>query len=182
MITLYLKDELNSSLSELGKFVVDFRSCGNTDMYSGIKEILKANPLIKDEYLSNKIDLYRGLYVDIIGVIHSLANKRSELIICEVKSNKLTLTDHAQLIGYCVASNVKLGLLIALGGRITGDFESILNNNPALIKIVRKDFAHLFGICSWDPSSKELLFDDKGAFKSLTALSRKIASNLEKVI
>jgi len=175
----HLKDEMQSLLSTLGDFMVDFKSCGNIDLSFGLEELLRANQSIKDKSLLDKIELTRGLYVDILGIVYSQSRRLSELIICEVKNHNLTLTDHAQLIGYCIASDIRYGLLISIKGRITGGFESILKNNPFLLNIDRKGIVHKFGICSWNPKSSELFFDEIGAFNSLEALSRDIAFSFE---
>lgn len=180
-IASFLKDEMQASLSGLGKFLVEFQPCGNTDLSFGLQQVLRANPIIKDKSLQDKMELTRGLYVDILGIVYSKSKQSSELIICEVKKHNLTLTDHAQLIGYCIASNIRNGILISLGGRITGGFESILKNNPSLLNIHRKKIVHRFGICSWSPKSKELLFDQIGAFNSLEALCRYVAFVFEEV-
>lgn len=178
-IASYLKDEMQALLLTLGHFVIDFQSCGNTDLSSGLKEILRTNPSIEDEKLPEKIELTRGLHIDILGIIYWRSKMLSELLICEVKNHDLMLTDHAQLIGYCVASNVRYGLLISIDGRITGGFESILKNNPSLLNIDRERIKHRFGICSWNPRLNELFFDEIGAFNSLEALSRDIAFGFE---
>lgn len=167
---------MQASLSSLGQFVVDFQSCeAGIDLSQGLERILNNNLSIKDKTLRDKVELMRGLYVDIIGIVCLPQRKLSELIICEVKKHDLTLTDHAQLIGYCIASNTKYGLLISIEGRITAGFESILKKNPSLLNIDRKKITHKFGICKWNPDQEELIFDEIGAFKSTEALCRHIA-------
>lgn len=170
---------MQALLSNLGQFIVDFQACGTRDLSIGLEKLLRANPSIKDENLLRRIELTRGLFVDILGIVYSQSRKLSELIICEVKKHNLTLTHHAQLIGYCIASNIKCGLLISLRGRITGGFESILKNNPSLLNIDRKKIVHRFGICRWNPKPAELFFDEIGAFNSLEALCRYVAFAFE---
>jgi len=172
----YLKEEIENRLSRLGEFITDFMPCGSKDLSSGLKSILKSEKII-DPNLEAKVKFTRGLFVDILGLVYSKTKKKGELIICEVKPHNLTLAHLTQLIGYCIASNVKYGLLISIDKQITSGFETILKQAP-LVKIERRSTTHYFAICTWKTTLKELYFDEIGAFNSLLALSRHIASSI----
>lgn len=171
---------MKNHLSGLGEFVIDFTPCGRSDISSGLRKILKSNSIV-DSILMTKVKLTKRLFVDILGLVYSKIKKKGYLIVCEVKNHSLTLTDFAQLIGYCIASNVKYGLLISLDKRITGGFEAILKQSSSLVKVKRIKITHFFAICMWRTNLKELFFNEIGAFTSLLAICRDIASSLEKI-
>lgn len=172
-----LKAELESNLSDLGDFIVDFQPCGTVDLANGLNIISERNG-IKPSALGVEQELVRGLFIDILGCVYSNDKKCGKLIICEVKKRRLTLTDHAQLIGYCIASKINYGVLISIDGRITGGFENILKCSPHLVDIRTIKATYQIGIGRWNTKNKEYLFDGIGFFDSFTALSRIIATEL----
>ena len=171
------KAELESNLSELGDFIVDFQPCGTVDLARGLHIISERNEIEPDVF-GIEPEFVRGLFIDILGCVYSNDKKRGKLIICEVKKNKLTLTDHAQLIGYCIASKINYGILISIDGRITGGFENILKCSPHLVDIGTKNTTYKIGIGMWNNKNKEYMFDNLGHFKSFIDLSRFIATEL----
>jgi hypothetical protein len=67
------------------------------------------------------------LHLDVSIVIENKRNNKFEIIIFEVKKVKaLGLGELSQLIGYCLVSKAKYGILVNVDKNISGEFSTIL--------------------------------------------------------
>jgi hypothetical protein len=169
--------ELSHSLKDFGSFIVDFQPCGTIDLSKGIELIAKRQKLPID-FCGIPLELASGLFVDIIGIIYSEETKKCVLIICELKKKPLSLTDFAQMVGYCYTSSIQCGVLISIDCRISSTFEKILKNNPHLLNFKANNKKFNMGICWWNSYSSELYFDPIGNIPSIYSLSRFIGNHL----
>lgn len=176
-IATTLTNEISHSITDLGNFIVDFQACGNIDLAKGL-ELIAQRQELPISFCGISVEMVRELFVDITGCIYSNNSEKSALIICELKKKPLSLTDFAQLIGYCYTSSVPCGLLISIDNRISTSFEKILRNNPHLLNFKLSNKKFRIGICWWNSSSGELCFDQIGNISSITDLSRFIAHQL----
>lgn len=114
----------------------------------------------------------------VCGCVYSMNGERGLLFISEVKKGKLSLTHLAQLIGYCIASKTRYGLLIGIDKRVTGGFENIVRRNPHLLHFKLGNSEYNIGVGWWNSNTNEFNFDDFGKINSYTHLSRHIAMQL----
>lgn len=167
-IASYIGERVRDELRDGRSF--EIVACGTVDMRDGIRRIAEALH-VKSRNLNRYAENARGLFVDLVGVVQDDASGDFTCLICEVKMGRPTLTNLAQLLGYCVASNARHGLLVSIGHSITAGLEAILRNNRSLIDVRRTDgFRHSVGIASWIGS--ELRFDDIGFYRSVESLAR----------
>lgn len=120
------------------------------------------------------------LNLDIFGLVTDTI--KFELLILEIKLVKSAgLKDWSQLIGYCLVSRAKYGLLVNIdnGGslRLThllstekniSDIETVENNEQK---------SHLLGFMQWDSLTQNFIYSNLGAVSSLSELSNCISSS-----
>lgn len=178
----YLQENVSRALEPFGRYEVCFQKCGTKDMLWGVKQTLKTLP--KSDYqIGMREQMTQDLFVDIAGLICKENNPQaSSFVICEVKLNTLTLTDYAQLLGYCVTANVEHGLLIAVDNGISSRFDSILRHNENLKYVKRPHLTHKFGILKWKSRYKEMQYNEIGYYRSLHIFARALANSIDKVV
>ncbi len=154
-----------------GDLKSDFISCGIVDMRSGIVRLISSMSLNRKEELETYVQKTRSLFVDIVGMVYNQKAIKHSFLICEVKLGEINLTDLAQLLGYCVASNTRHGILISIGKNITRGFESIIKANHQVIDLKRADgFRHSLSIATW--KDNEMLFDNLGYARTAEIIAR----------
>ncbi len=115
------------------------------------------------------------LRLDISILVENLENGAFEIIIFEVKKIKrLGLKDLSQLIGYCLVSKCKFGILINVDNTVSKDFSVILDADKDLTRIARLldgvILEHRFGVMIWNSKTKKIEYSESGAIKSITEL------------
>ena len=156
----------------------DFRMavCGVVDMRDGLRRINRQLHH-QNESLDNYAERTRGLFVDLAGILQSRTGNRFATLICEVKVGRLNLTHLAQLLGYCIASNTRHGLLISVNHSVTSGLEAVLRNNHSIVDVRRLDKSrHTIGIATWTGGA--LRFDDIGFYTSVESLGRSMSLTL----
>jgi len=155
-ISQYLSQTIADQLKGYGDFSVCFKPLGTTDLKRELLGIIREME-IDDPNLRLRAELCTGLRVDVAGVVYSLSSCRSVLIIVEVKTRSLTLTDLSQLAGYCIYSWAEYGILIGAKCRLTKGFQAMLTRRPEVLNITsqkgRERQDHQFALCSWYPKS-----------------------------
>lgn len=102
--------------------------------------------------------------------------------IVEVKYvGTLGLSEYSQLIGYCIASNVELGILMNVDGGISKPLFDLTPPDSYLTKIKHivgdKELYHEMAIMKWDSSVQDFSsFGNRGNFHSIEQLCDKIAT------
>ena len=119
------------------------------------------------------------LSLDIFALISD--GIKFELLILEIKLVKSAgLSEWSQLVGYCLVSGTKYGLLVNInnGGsprlmqmlhteRHISHIQTIVNNEPR---------EHMLGFMQWNSLTKNFEYSNLGIIKSLSELSKRLAS------
>ena len=178
-IATWLKDYIGSTMQQYGNYIVDTEICATIDLSRGLRKLLRKNKISSDQLL-RKADLTRGLKVDILVLVYDRAQLKGEIIISEVKRKRgLSLHDCSQLVGYCICSDTRFGLLINVDGGISDALREILAQNTALTDIIQivngRQTIRRIGILTWESKTRRGTFLPNGYLRSLPGLCRKIA-------
>jgi hypothetical protein len=108
-----------------------------------------------------------------------------ELLILEIKLVKSAgLSEWSQLIGYCLVSGAKYGLLVNIDNGSSPRLSQMLHTERHISHIqtlinngIRE---HLLGFMQWNSLTHNFEYSNLGIIKSLSELSNKLASEFEK--
>ncbi|MDR0917893.1 MAG: hypothetical protein LBM93_01375 [Oscillospiraceae bacterium] len=147
------------------------------ELKKGLRTIISANPEIcacAESFAQN----VPPLSLDIFALVTD--GVKFEILILEVKIGKpVGLKEWSQLVGYCLVSGAKYGLLINIDQGGSPRLMDLLRNETHLshIKTV-KDTGneHLLGFMTWDSDTRNFEYSLLGAVKSLSSLSEGLAS------
>lgn len=113
--------------------------------------------------------------------IFALATNRDrfELIILEIKLlNSAGLKEWSQLVGYCLVSGAKYGLLVNIDNGASPRLSQILSTEEHLSRIQTivqgRQREHHLGFMEWDSITQDFAYSNLGAIKSISDLSRKL--------
>lgn len=114
------------------------------------------------------------LNLDIFALITD--GNQFEILILEVKlMNSAGLKEWSQLVGYCLVSGAKYGLLVNIDNGASPRLTSILSteNHISNIKEVIDDkiHVHCLGFMQWDSLTQSFEYSNLGLIKSLSELS-----------
>ena len=117
------------------------------------------------------------LNLDIFALITDGVN--FELLILEIKLLKgAGLKELSQLIGYCLVSGAKYGLLINIDNGASPRLSQILSSEEHIshINVLYNNMIHkhYLGFMQWDSLTRSFEYSNLGAIKSLSDLSRKL--------
>ena len=117
------------------------------------------------------------LNLDICALITDGVN--FELLILEIKLMKgAGLKELSQLIGYCLVSGAKYGLLINIDNGASPRLSQILSSEEHVshinVKYNNMTHEHYLGFMQWDSLTRNFEYSNLGAIKSLSDLSRKL--------
>jgi hypothetical protein len=117
------------------------------------------------------------LNVDIFSVITD--GIKFELLVLEVKLRKSAgLAQWSQLIGYCMVTDCKYGLLVNVDGGASDRLIELLRQNIDVSKIIRlKDnnqIEALLGFMEWNSITKNFEYSGLGQLCSLSSISDKL--------
>lgn len=124
------------------------------------------------------------LFLDVSVVVENLINRKFEFVIFEVKVGGVVgLTELSQLIGYCLVSKVKFGILLNIDDSISANFSMILNSDPDLTTIRRllmdgRTISHELGVMIYDSEAQNLLYTSVGPLPSVAQLVQKIEDSI----
>jgi len=115
------------------------------------------------------------LNLDIFGVITN--GIEFEIIVLEVKLRESTgLAEWSQLLGYCLVSGAKYGLLVNINAGASPRLKDILVTEVDASRIVRRKangetIEHLLGFMQWNTDTKNFEYSNMGQLWSLSELS-----------
>ena len=122
------------------------------------------------------------LNLDIFALITD--GEHFELLILEVKLLRgAGLKEWSQLVGYCLVSGAKYGLLVNIENGASPRLSQILSTEHHLSHIQtivdgnQRD--HLLGFMTWDSLTQNFEYSNLGIIKSLSDLSGKISAEFE---
>lgn len=103
-----------------------------------------------------------------------------ELLILEVKlMNSAGLKEWSQLVGYCLVSGAKYGLLVNIDNGASPRLAQILSTEEHLscirTTVNDRDQEHCLGFMQWDSLTQNFEYSNLGMIKSLSELSSKLA-------
>jgi len=119
------------------------------------------------------------LNLDIFALITD--GTKFEILILEIKlMNSAGLKEWSQLVGYCLVSGAKYGLLVNINNGSSQRLTDILSTEQHLshiVNIVNNDNCqHFLGFMKWDSITQSFDYSNLGAVKSLSDLSAQLAS------
>lgn len=122
------------------------------------------------------------LNLDIFALITD--GEHFELLILEVKLLRgAGLKEWSQLVGYCLVSGAKYGLLVNIENGGSPRLNQILSTEYHLSHIQttvdEKPRNHLLGLMTWDSLTQNFEYSNLGAIKSLSDLSEKLSAEFE---
>lgn len=123
------------------------------------------------------------LYLDVSILLENKKNGKFEIVIFEIKKvKKMGLGELSQLIGYCLVSKVKFGVLVNVDTAISQNLSIILDDDPDLTHITRlidgKKINHELGVMVWNSSTQKIVYTNSGAIKSMPHLVKKLTESL----
>jgi hypothetical protein len=143
------------------------------EMKSKIEELITGHPAECD-CLKNFARRMPPLNVDIFAVITD--GEKFELLVLEVKLRKSAgLAQWSQLIGYCIVTDCKYGLLVNIDGGASNRLIDLLRQNTDVSKITRlkdnESIETLLGFMQWNSITKNFEYSGLGQLCSLSAVS-----------
>jgi hypothetical protein len=150
------------------------------ELTSKIAEIIKEHPETSDCLLSYS-HATPPLNVDIFAIVTD--GERFEIVILEIKkSASIGLAEWSQLLGYCVVSGAKYGLLVNIDGEASDRLTGILAADANVSRVVRKkangkEVEHLLGFMRWNATTKNFEYSNLGSVRSLSRLSEMLAEH-----
>jgi hypothetical protein len=171
-ITRFIEMQLQSNFKAKGKNNLHiYWKIG--EMKSKIEEMIAEHPA-ECKCLKNFTRRMPPLNVDIFAVITD--GEKYKLIVLEVKLRKSAgLAQWSQLIGYCMVTDCKYGLLVNIDGDASDRLIDLLRQNMDVSKIVRlkgnKPIETLLGFMQWNSITKNFEYSGLGQLCSLSAVS-----------
>ena len=146
------------------------------EMKSKIEELIIEHP-IECNCLINFSKKMPPLNVDIFAVVTN--GIKFELLILEVKLLKsVGLAQWSQLIGYCIVTDCRYGLLINIDGRASDRLIELLQQKTDVSKIIRiKDKTEIgtyLGFMQWNSVTKNFEYSGLGQLESLSFVSNEL--------
>jgi len=174
----FIKTNLKSNFIAADKRSINI-FWGRGELKTNLKRIISENgnmPSCIVEY-ANKV---QPLDLDVFALITD--GITFEIIILEVKLMKsVGLKEWSQLIGYCLVSDAKYGLLVNIDNGCSSRLFDILefeNQMHTIINIYNgKEHSHYLGFMQWNSVTHNFEYSNLGFMKSLSMLSRKLIAD-----
>ena len=152
---------------------------GIGELKINLQRIIRENP-DKCQCVTNFARSVPPLNLDIFALITD--GLKFEILILEVKlMNSAGLKEWSQLVGYCLVSGAKYGLLINIDNGASERLSEILSSERYVshIQTIVNDEVreHCLGFMQWNSLTQNFEYSNLGFLRSLSALSKEIASN-----
>ncbi|MDR2198139.1 MAG: hypothetical protein LBR53_01550 [Deltaproteobacteria bacterium] len=149
---------------------------GIGELKSNLQTIIKNNPS-ECSCAKHYAETISPLNVDIFALITDA--KHYELLILEIKKVKsVGLHEWSQLIGYCLVSGAKYGILLNINNKTSTRLSELLffKHHMSHIKtlIDKKVYEHNLGLMYWNSFTQNFEYSNLGELKSLSELSEKL--------
>lgn len=177
-ILSFIKNTLKSNFVAADKDSIEIY-WGKGELKTNLKRIIAENPSVPAcivEY-ANKV---QPLDLDVFALITD--GHTYEIAILEVKLMKsVGLKEWSQLIGYCLVSDAKYGLLININNGCSPRLFDILrfeNHMSEIINYANNNYHyHYLGFMQWNSVTQNFEYTNLGFIRSLSMLSRKLIEN-----
>ena len=151
---------------------------GIGELKTNLQRIINENP-DKCSCARNFTQRTPPLNLDIFALITD--GSKFELLILEVKlMNSAGLKEWSQLVGYCLVSGAKYGLLVNIDNGASPRLSQILSTEGHLSHIntlVQEEYKqHCLGFMQWDSLTQSFEYSNLGFIRSLSELSNRIAT------
>lgn len=154
---------------------------GIGELKTNLQRILEENP---DKCACARSFAQRvpPLNLDIFALITD--GVKFELLILEVKlMPSAGLKEWSQLIGYCLVSGAKYGLLVNINNGASSRLSQILSTEEHLshIKTIvnNENKQHCLGFMQWDSLTQSFEYSNLGVMRSLSELSNELAAEFQ---
>jgi hypothetical protein len=162
-------------------FEANFPPNSKLSVYPLIGEIksalstLLANQNLNQEVIKKFVQEIDFLNLDVSFLIFDNKTEKFEIVILEVKKMAAVgLTELSQLVGYCLVSRAKFGILVNVDNLASDRFTTILEKDPDLTTIERKYrgnwLVHKFGVMKWNSTTQSFEYSNAGGIKSVPEL------------
>lgn len=180
-IQRFISDQINSNFNakhrqELSVF------WGIGELKNNLQKMIQEHPkecnCVKE--FANRVP---PLNLDIFALITN--GEFFQILILEVKlRNNVGLKEWSQLIGYCLVSDAKYGLLININNGASQRLSQILSSEQHLSNINTifndKNHRHYLGFMQWDGLTKSFDYSNLGLIKSLSDLTYLLGNDFNK--
>lgn len=154
---------------------------GIGELKSNLRRILSENPE-KCACARAFAQQVPPLNLDVFALVTD--GQKFELLILEVKlMNSAGLKEWSQLVGYCLVSGAKYGLLVNIDNGASPRLAEILTTKDHLSHILtdvnggRRE--HCLGFMQWDSLTQNFEYSNLGHIKSLSALSDQLITEFQ---
>ena len=152
---------------------------GIGELKTNLQRIIRENQK-KCQCVANFARSVPPLNLDIFALITD--GTKFEMLILEVKlMSSAGLKEWSQLVGYCLVSGAKYGLLINIDNGASERLSEILSSERHLshIKTIvsENEREHCLGFMQWNSLTQNFEYSNLGFLRSLSALSKEIATN-----
>lgn len=153
------------------------------EISSGLRTLI-ANGYDAGDLLRTYSTSVHRLHLDISILIENTKTEKFEVIIFEIKRvNNLGLSELSQLIGYCLVSKSKFGILMNVDKAVSSEFSVILDGDKDLTEIVRivdeQELHHKFGVMVWNATTLKIEYTNSGSIKSIPKLIELVEGSLD---
>ena len=144
------------------------------ELATKLHELIREHP-DKCSCLKRFADDTPPLNLDVFGVVTN--GEKFQIVILEVKLlPNAGLSEWSQLLGYCIVSDARYGLLININGGASQRLKGILMSNPDVSLVVRKkendkEIKCFTGFMQWNSMTRNFEYSNLGQLRSLSALS-----------
>ncbi len=144
------------------------------EISSGLRTLI-ANGYTVGDLIKEYSKSVHKLHLDISILVENKRSGKFEIIVFEIKKvNSLGLSELSQLIGYCLVSKAKFGVLINIDKAVSREFSIILDGDKDLTEIARivngERIDHKFAVMVWNSSTMRIEYTDSGAIRSIPDL------------
>lgn len=151
---------------------------GIGELKTNLQRIISENPE-KCNCVKKFAQSVPPLNLDIFAVITN--GVQFEILILEIKlMNSAGLKEWSQLVGYCLVSDAKYGLLVNIDNGASPRLANILATGGHIsdIKTIMDDqiHEHRLGFMQWDSLTQDFEYSNLGLIKSISALSNRLAA------
>lgn len=180
-IQKFIETQLKSNFAASNKREL-FVFWGIGELKSNMQRIIKEHPA-QCECAIQFANRVPPLNLDIFALITD--GEKFELLVLEIKLVKSAgLSEWSQLVGYCLVSGAKYGLLLNIDNGGSSRLYQMLQTERHIsdIKTIigEEQRRHLLGFMQWNSLTHNFEYSNLGAIKSLSDLSNQIASNFKK--
>lgn len=175
-IQLFIEAQLKSNFrAQRNKELSVFWGIG--ELKTNLQRIMAEHPDICASVI-NFANRVPPLNLDIFALITD--GEKFELLILEVKLMKSAgLKEWSQLVGYCLVSGAKYGLLVNIDNGASPRLSHILSAEPHISDIQTivdgEIHEHCLGFMQWDSLTQNFEYSNLGQIKSLSELSKHLA-------